>query len=217
MAALMKRLTCESDKYEEEKSESATYTVALRRPTHTDITAVVETPLWKNLTFHHFGLILSATFGAVAVTIAFFLILRHATHYLRPYEQKQYVRSYLCPAAIANANSIIRILVMIPIYAVVSFLSYLYYHKSVYFEVLRDCYEAFAIASFFTLMCHYIAPTLHEQKIYFRDVQPKNWVWPLNWMQKCTGGETKGWLRKPASGLTWFNVSWYLQDLDWWC
>lgn len=103
-------------------------------------------------------------------------------------------------------NSIIRILVMIPIYAVVSFLSYLYYKQAIYFEVLRDCYEAFAIASFFTLMCHYIAPNLHEQKEYFRTVEPKNWVWPVTWMQKCTGGEDKGWLRKPRSGLTWFNV-----------
>lgn len=105
-----------------------------------------------------------------------------------------------------NQNSIIRILVMIPIYAVVSFLSYLYYQHAIYFELGRDCYEAFAISSFFTLMCHYIAPNLHEQKEYFRSVEPKNWVWPVNWMQKCTGGETKGWLRKPSSGLTWFNV-----------
>lgn len=95
---------------------------------------------------------------------------------------------------------------MIPIYAVVSFLSYLYYKKAIYFEVLRDCYEAFAIASFFTLMCHYIAPNLHDQKEYFRSVEPKNWVWPITWMQKCSGGQDKGWLRKPRSGLTWFNV-----------
>ena len=95
---------------------------------------------------------------------------------------------------------------MIPIYAVVSFLSYLHYRHAVYYELLRDCYEAFAISSFFTLMCHYIAPNLHEQKEYFRNVQPKNWVWPVTWMQKCTGGEDKGWLRKPKSGLTWFNV-----------
>jgi hypothetical protein len=153
---------------------------------------VSEKPLWQGLTFHHFGLILSATFGIIAVVVAFFLILRHATHYLKPYEQ----------------TYIIRILVMIPIYAVVSFLSYLYYKKAVYFEVLRDCYEAFAISSFFTLMCHYIAPNLHEQKAYFRNVEPKNWVWPVTWMQKCTGGEDKGWLRRPRSGLTWFNVVW---------
>ncbi|KAF2270046.1 DUF300-domain-containing protein [Lojkania enalia] len=151
-----------------------------------------EEPLWHSLTFHHLGLILSATFGMLAVVIAFFLILRHAMHYLRPWEQKH----------------IIRILLMIPIYATVSFLSYLYYRHAVYFEVIRDCYEAFAIASFFTLMCHYIAPNLHEQKEYFRNIEPKNWVWPLNWMQKCTGGADKGWLRKPRSGLTWFNIVW---------
>jgi hypothetical protein len=58
-----------------------------------DRIAVVEEPLWKNLTFHHFGLIISATFGALAVATAFMLILRHATHYLKPYEQKQYVYS----------------------------------------------------------------------------------------------------------------------------
>ena len=102
---------------------------------------------------------------------------------------------------------------MIPIYAVVSFLSYLYYKKAIYFELLRDCYEAFAIASFFTLMCHYIAPNLHDQKEYFRNVAAKNWVWPVTWMQKCTGGENNGWLRKPRSGLTWFNVRRNLLDL----
>lgn len=155
---------------------------------------VSKVPLFEghSLTFHHLGLIISATFGAISLLVAFFLIWRHASHYLKPYEQKY----------------IIRILIMIPIYAVVSFFSYVYYKHAIYYEVLRDCYEAFAIASFFTLMCHYIAPNLHEQKQYFRNIEPKNWVWPVNWMQKCTGGESKGFLRKPQSGLTWFNIVW---------
>ena len=97
---------------------------------------------------------------------------------------------------------------MIPVYSVVSFLSYLFYLKAVYFEVLRDCYEAFAIASFFTLLCHYVAPDLHEQKEYFRRMQPiQNWFWGVFGLQKCTGGQNKGPFRKPRSGLTWFNVS----------
>lgn len=98
---------------------------------------------------------------------------------------------------------------MIPVYATVSFLSYLFYKHAIYFEVIRDCYEAFAIAAFFTLMCHYVAPTLHDQKEYFRTIKPKNWwSWNPVWlMQKCTGGENKGPFRKPQSGLTWFNVS----------
>lgn len=94
---------------------------------------------------------------------------------------------------------------MVPIYATVSFLSYLYYNHSVYFEVVRDCYEAFAIASFFSLLCHYIAPDLHSQKDYFRSIQPRSWVWPLSWLKRIWGGDHGPW-RTPRSGLTWFNV-----------
>jgi hypothetical protein len=96
---------------------------------------------------------------------------------------------------------------MIPIYAAVSFLSYYNFSHAIYYEVLRDCYEAFAIASFFTLLCNYLAPTLHDQKDFFRTLTPKNWIWPLPWFQACTGGQDRGWLRKPQSGLTWFNVN----------
>ncbi len=151
-----------------------------------------ETLLSIGITFHHLGLILCAAFGLTAVTIASYLILQHANHYLKPWEQKH----------------IIRVLFMIPIYAVVSFVSYYDYTHAIYWEILRDCYEAFAIASFFTLLCHYIAPNLHEQKDFFRTTKPKNWIWPVTWLQKCTGGQDKGWLRKPQSGLTWFNVVW---------
>ena len=96
---------------------------------------------------------------------------------------------------------------MIPVYSVVSFLSYVNYKHAVYFQLVRDCYEAFAIASFFTLLCHYVAPTLHDQKDFFRSQRPKNWVWPIPWFQKCSGGQDKGLLKRPRSGLTWFNVS----------
>ena len=101
--------------------------------------------------------------------------------------------------------SIIRILLMVPIYSVVSFLSFYYYRHSIYFQVLRDCYEAIAIASFFTLLCHYVAPDLHSQKDYFRTLKPKPWLLPLNWFARCCGGQRGIW-RVPRSGLTWFNV-----------
>lgn len=112
---------------------------------------------------------------------------------------------HVCRVTRLTPRSIIRILFMVPIYAVVSWLSYVYYTHSVYFEVLRDCYEAFAIAAFFTLLCNYIVDDLHEQKNYFRTIQPKPWVWPLSWLQSCCGGK-KGIFRTPRSGLTWFNV-----------
>jgi len=95
---------------------------------------------------------------------------------------------------------------MIPVYATISIISYNFYKYAIYWEVLRDCYEAFAISSFFHLLCYYIAPTLHDQKNYFRSVNPQNWVWPMGWVQCCTGGKDKGFFRRPRSGLTWFNV-----------
>ena len=98
---------------------------------------------------------------------------------------------------------------MVPVYAAGSFLSYLYYRHSVYFETIESCYEAFAIASFFTLLCHYVAEDLHQQKNYFRTIKPKKWVWPMGWIQKCCGGEQGMW-RTPRSGLTWFNVRYRL-------
>jgi hypothetical protein len=156
---------------------------------------VDEDPLWpahSGITFHELGLGLSILFGLASIIVAFYLIYRHATHYLVPSQQKH----------------IIRILLMIPIYSTVSFLSVLYYQHAVYYQVLRDCYEAFAISSFFALMCEYVAPGLHEQKKFFRTLTPVNWFWGVFFMQKCTGGENRGPFRKPRSGLTWFNVVW---------
>ncbi len=96
---------------------------------------------------------------------------------------------------------------MVPIYSVASFLTFVYYWHAIYFEVMYECYEAFAIASFFALLCHYIAPDLHQQKQFFRTLKPKPWVLPISWMKNCCGGDRGPW-RTPRSGLTWFNIIW---------
>lgn len=152
---------------------------------------ISETPMFgtENFTFHRLILVISAVCGLIAVVVSLFLMFMHAIHYSRPTEQRH----------------IIRILFMVPIYAMVSFLSIVFYYHSVYYEVLRDCYEAFAIASFFNLVCSYVGDNLHDQKEYFRQIKPKPWIWPIPTLQKCAGGE-HGWLRTPRSGLTWFNV-----------
>ncbi|KAE8555471.1 hypothetical protein EYB25_000167 [Talaromyces marneffei] len=154
--------------------------------------SISEMPLWENgWTFHHLGLILCAGFGLVGVVASLFLAFMHATHYSKPREQRH----------------ILRILFMVPVYCTESFLCFLFYRESVYFEVLGSCYEAFALSSFFTLLCHYAAPDLHSQKEYFRAIRPKEWLWPLSWFAKCCGGQRGCW-RTPRSGLTWFNVIW---------
>ncbi|GAO17978.1 hypothetical protein UVI_02056130 [Ustilaginoidea virens] len=97
---------------------------------------------------------------------------------------------------------------MVPVYAISSFLQLEWYWHAIYFQVISDCYEAFAIASFFALLCHYVAPDLHRQKAFFRELRPvKPWVLPINWFAKCCGGQRGIW-RTPTSGLTWFNIIW---------
>ncbi|KAJ6110035.1 hypothetical protein N7486_002270 [Penicillium sp. IBT 16267x] len=155
---------------------------------------ISETPLWDGgVTFHNLSLIVGGVCGVLACIISIALIIAHARHYSKAIEQRH----------------IIRILFMVPIYSIISWLSIKFYNYSVYFEVLGDCYEAFAIASFFSLLCAYIAPDLHSQKDYFRGIQPKSWVWPLSWFQKwaCCGANRGAW-RNPRSGLTWFNIIW---------
>ncbi|KAF3020548.1 hypothetical protein E8E14_007016 [Neopestalotiopsis sp. 37M] len=151
-----------------------------------------ETKIAGPFTFHQLALIIAGGCAAIAILTSFYLMWRHATNYTKPREQKH----------------IIRILFMVPIYSASAFLCIWYYWHAVYFQVLSDCYEAFAISSFFALMCHYMAPDLHDQKEYFRNMHPvKPWVWPVTWMNKCCGGERGPW-RTPKSGLTWFNIIW---------
>ncbi|KAI1816940.1 DUF300-domain-containing protein [Poronia punctata] len=153
---------------------------------------ISEDKLVHNLTFHQLALIVAGGSTILAYIVSFFLMWQHALNYTKPREQKH----------------IIRILFMVPVYATSSFLS-LWYHKySVYFQVISEAYEAFAIASFFALMCHLIAPDLHEQKQFFRQLHPiKHWILPVNWFAKCCGGQRGIW-RTPKSGLTWFNIVW---------
>ncbi|PHH66079.1 hypothetical protein CDD81_604 [Ophiocordyceps australis] len=151
-----------------------------------------EILLVGSLNFHDLARIIGASCTLISVVLSLYLVLMHAMHYTQPREQ-QYI---------------IRILFMVPIYAVSSFMQIQWYWHAIYFQVISDAYEAFAIASFFALLCHYVAPDLHAQKDFFRHMRPiKPWVWPVTWFAKCCGGQRGLW-RTPESGLTWFNIIW---------
>ncbi|KAH8167809.1 hypothetical protein CIB48_g419 [Xylaria polymorpha] len=151
-----------------------------------------EEKIAGNFTFHQLALIIAGGSTIVAYIVSFYLMWQHALNYTKPREQKH----------------IIRILFMVPIYATSAFLSLWFYWHATYYQVISEAYEAFAIASFFALMCHLVAPDLHEQKEFFRQLHPiKPWLIPVNWFAKCCGGERGCW-RIPKSGLTWFNIIW---------
>ncbi|KAG6002024.1 hypothetical protein E4U21_003566 [Claviceps maximensis] len=144
------------------------------------------------LDFHDLARVIGASCALIATVLSLYLVWMHALNYTQPREQRY----------------IIRILFMVPVYAISSYLQLQWYWHAIYFQVISDCYEAFAIASFFALLCHYVAPDLHSQKVFFRELHPiKQWVMPINWFAKCCGGQRGIW-RIPKSGLTWFNILW---------
>ncbi|KAM4058969.1 organic solute transporter ostalpha domain-containing protein [Hirsutella rhossiliensis] len=144
------------------------------------------------LDFHDLARVIAASCTLIAVVMSLYLVSMHARNYTQPREQRH----------------IIRLLFMVPVYAVSSFCQIQWYWHAIYFQVISDCYEAFAIASFFALFCHYVAPDLHSQKAFFREMRPiKPWVMPVNWFAACCGRNRGPW-RTPKSGLTWFNIIW---------
>jgi len=53
---------------------------------------------------------------------------------------------------------------MVPIYAVYSWLSYIFYREAVYYQLIQTSYEGFVIASFFILLVNYIGEHPEDQR-----------------------------------------------------
>jgi len=76
--------------------------------------------------------------------------------FLTGYQIFQYLRYYTNPA---EQRWIIRILFIVPVYALTSWLSLLFFSYNnfyVYFNAVRDCYEAFVIYNFLSLCYEYL-------------------------------------------------------------
>ncbi|KAH7413086.1 organic solute transporter Ostalpha-domain-containing protein [Cadophora sp. MPI-SDFR-AT-0126] len=117
-------------------------------PQYTDVEQV---SVVGNLTFHQLIVIISGASLAFSCVVSFFLIFRHATHYSIPKEQKQ----------------IIRIVFMIPVFAACSFFSVAFNHAALYIKPIDDLYEAFALASFFLLLCAFIEENDAARQTFF--------------------------------------------------
>src|SRR3989338_10782118 len=85
--------------------------------------------VWDNLR------IVGGVFGFLACVVSGWSIVQHLRHFFKPDSQRH----------------VVRILLFVPIYSLDSFLSLLVPGIAIYFDVIRDCYGAFVIWSFFKL------------------------------------------------------------------
>ncbi|KAL0651986.1 hypothetical protein Bca4012_094677 [Brassica carinata] len=89
-----------------------------------------ETNTYRDL--HFPALLVGGSFAAVAICLSLFLILQHLRYYTNPSEQKW----------------IVPVLFMVPVYATESIISLSNAKLSLPCDILRNCYEAFALYSF---------------------------------------------------------------------
>ncbi|XP_046748783.1 transmembrane protein 184C [Diprion similis] len=96
------------------------------------------------------GALAGGAFVLLALPISFYEIIQHMIHYTQPKLQKY----------------IIRILWMVPIYAVNAWLGLIFPDESIYMDSLRECYEAYVIYNFMMYLLAYLNADHHlEQRL----------------------------------------------------
>eukprot|EP01112_Ceratiomyxa_fruticulosa_P015218 TRINITY_DN4452_c0_g1_i1.p1 TRINITY_DN4452_c0_g1~~TRINITY_DN4452_c0_g1_i1.p1 ORF type:complete len:392 (-),score=48.42 TRINITY_DN4452_c0_g1_i1:146-1321(-) len=94
----------------------------------------------EGIEFHNIMWIVTAVLAFVTCVISFVHVYKHLRNFHSPSTQKY----------------IVRILFIVPIYAIDSWISYRFYWLAIYFDLVRDCYEAFVIYNFFSLCLEYL-------------------------------------------------------------
>ncbi|KAG8816887.1 hypothetical protein FRC19_011742 [Serendipita sp. 401] len=156
------------------------------------------------LTFqaHHVGWIVASFFAIVATAVSIWLICKHLAWYTNRRQQRQ----------------IARLLMMVPIYAIISCLAYFFWNHAIPLSLIRDAYEGIILAAFFYLLLEYLRPTPAEQKEWFRTYVLKQWAWPFGWVKRKPDGlyflQTMKWAIlqycwvRPLTTLTAIILNW---------
>ena len=84
---------------------------------------------------HEFAFAVAAIFVGLAVPVSLHNVNEHLSHFVSPLQAH-----------------VLRVIWMVPIYSIQSWLALVYTHEAIYLEVARECYEAYAIYAFYHLM-----------------------------------------------------------------
>lgn len=91
--------------------------------------------------------------------------MRHTLRYLK---NKNSTQKFISRRKqLANHDRIIRIIFIIPVFAVMSFLSVVFNNASIYLKPLETLYESFALSSFFLLLLAFIQEDDEERQAFF--------------------------------------------------
>ncbi|ORX95911.1 DUF300-domain-containing protein [Basidiobolus meristosporus CBS 931.73] len=106
-------------------------------------------------------------FSIIATGISLYCMWSHLKNYARPNLQR----------------NVMRIIWMIPVYAISSWISLYSLKLAFYVDALRDVYEAFVLYCFFSLLVNYLGGE-RELLNMLHGRQPTEHMWPVNWWSK---------------------------------
>ncbi|XP_050101134.1 transmembrane protein 184C [Anopheles aquasalis] len=117
--------------------------------------------------FTHKGqlILIGGLFVLCAIPISIWQIAQHTIHYTQPQLQRH----------------IIRILWMVPIYALNALLCLVYPRKSIYMDSIRECYEAYVIYNFMKYLLNYLNLSMDLERT-LETHPPTNHFFPLCWL-----------------------------------
>lgn len=114
---------------------------------------------------------IAGVFVGIAVPISIWDVAQHMRHWYDPPLQK----------------CIVRIIWMVPIYAIDSWLALRFVNINIYIDAARECYEAYVIYNFYLFLLMYLRkdPTF-DSSLASRPVQKH--IFPLGWVKyvDCT-------------------------------
>ncbi|XP_064607932.1 transmembrane protein 184C-like [Liolophura sinensis] len=147
----------------------------------------------KDAQKHVIAWFVGGLFVMMALPISFWGILQHLVYYSQPYLQRH----------------IIRILWMVPIYALNAWFGLRFPGAAIYLDTLRECYEAYVIYNFMTYLLTYLRteyPDLEqvvEVKPSVKHIIPFCWLplWPMggSFIQKCKHGVLQYTVVRPTT------------------
>lgn len=108
---------------------------------------------------------ISGMFVLMALPVTIYEVAMHLEYFSRP---KLQIR-------------VIRILWMVPVYAVDSWFALRFRHTAVYMDAARDCYEAFVIYNFFMYLLAYLDDEYGDIDAYFSTKEDIPHIWPVQY------------------------------------